>query len=128
MTHPYRPPQSSVEVTPTSASNTSAIILLLAGLVCALLTALVPTLAIPQFEQVFVSFGASLPLLTRLAIEQHLWLWLLPLLVVAARLFWHRPKQRPLVACLVGTVGLGLGIPLLILAMYLPILQLGQII
>lgn len=128
MPNPYRPPQSSVEDAPASGSGAAGILLLLAGLVCALLTALVPTLVIPQFEEVFASFGATLPLPTRLMIELHPWLWLLPLPVVAVRLFWPRPRQRPLAACLLGACALGLIIPLLILAMYLPILQLGQIV
>lgn len=125
MNTPYRTPQSSVATEPTSGSNT-AIILLLTGIAAALLAALVPTLVVPQFQQVFASFGAELPLLTRLALEQHLWLWLLPVLVIAAWLFWPRPRQRSLAACLVGAGGLAIIVPLLILAMYLPILQLGQ--
>lgn len=126
MSHPYRPPQSSVEVASGSGAGITSVILPIIGLVCALLTALTPTMVIPQFQQVFSSFGAQLPLLTRIAIDQHLGLWLLPLLVIAVWLFWPRPKQRPLAACLVGAGGLVIIIPLLILAMYLPIFQLGQ--
>ncbi len=83
-------------------------------------------MVIPQFKQVFFSFGAQLPLLTRITIDQHLWLWLLPVLVTVTWLFWPRPKQRPLAACLTGIGGLVITIPLLIVAMYLPIFQLGQ--
>jgi len=126
MTHPYRPPQSSVEVASASGSGITSVILPILGLVCALLTALTPTIVIPQFQQVFSSFGAQLPLLTRIAIDQHLWLWLLSLLVIAVWLFWPRPKQRALAACLLGAGGLVIIIPLMILAMYLPIFQLGQ--
>jgi type II secretory pathway component PulF len=44
-------------------------------------------MVIPQFQQVFSSFGAQLPLLTRIAIDQHRELWLLRLLFIAVWLF-----------------------------------------
>src|SRR5690606_7847840 len=106
MTNPYQPPASAVELSTTHGSGSTAVIQLIAGLMCALLAALIPTLVIPQFHQVFTSFGTDLRLTTRIALNHRLWLWLLPLVVIAVRLFWPRARKRPRASCLVGVGGL----------------------
>lgn len=126
MTNPYQSPASAVELPATHGSGSTAVIQLIAGLMCALLAALIPTLVIPQFRQVFTSFGTDLPLTTRIALNYHLWLWLLPLVVIAVRLFWPRARKRPRAACLAGIAGLVIALAATLLAMYLPIYQMGS--
>lgn len=128
MSNPYQSPQSAVVSSVQSGRGAGAVMQLVAGLLCAVIAALLPMLVIPAFHEVFIGFGAQLPLLTRLAVGYHPWLWLLPLLVVAARLFWPKARRRALAACLLGVVGLVLVIALTALAMYLPVFQLGEVI
>ena len=127
MTNPYQTPESTFEVPPKSNNDLAAAFQLIVGMVCALIAALTPTLIIPQFQQVFDGFGTEMPLITHIALSYHLWLWTLPVLVVAARIFWPKAQWRPLASCLVGVISLIVVIPAIILAMYMPIFQLGQI-
>ncbi|QKE63299.1 hypothetical protein HNE05_07965 [Aquipseudomonas campi] len=127
MTNPYQTPESAFEAAPKSSNDLAAVIQLIVGLVCALIAALVPALVIPQFQQVFNGFGAQVPLITHIALSYHLWLWTLPIFVIAARIFWPKTQRRPLASCLLGVISLVIVIPAMILAMYLPIFQLGRI-
>ena len=99
MSNPYQSPQSAVMSSAHSASGAGAVIQLVVGLLCAVIAALLPMLVIPTFHEVFISFGAQLPQLTKVAVAYHLWLWLLPLLVVAARLFWPAKHRRSKASC-----------------------------
>ena len=128
MTNPYQPPQSTFEGGSDQGGSATMAIRLIVGLICALIAAALPMLVIPSFQQVFDSFGAQLPLMTQLALSYHLWLWVLPILVIAAFMFWPKAERRPLAACLTGVIGLTLTSVVMILAMYLPVFALGQAI
>ena len=95
------------------------------GVLCAAIAATIPPLLVLQFREVFVSFGADLPPLTELFIHYNLALWLLPVLVVATWLYWPKATSRSLVACLMGVASLVLVVPVLVVALYLPIFQLS---
>lgn len=95
-----------------------------------ILAALVPAIAswvVPGFRETFASFGAELPLLTRFFVNHTVTLWMLPVLVLAAWLFWPRRERRGLAALLVGAGSL-LVFPVMVFAMYLPIFSLSQAI
>lgn len=101
---------------------------LLVGVLCAIIAAAVPALVVPRFREVFESFGAELPFLTRLFMDHHYVLWLLPVLVIATWFFWPKVPHRSLAACLLGIGSLVLIVPVLVVAMYLPIFQLSTAI
>lgn len=96
------------------------------GLVCAIFAALIPTLAAPQFGQMFEAFGFELPLMTRWVLQGYLALWALPLAVGIAWLFWPQPHRRAAAACWIGVLSLVLIFPLCMGALYLPIFMLAQ--
>lgn len=100
-------------------------VLLVFGMLCSLVAAIVVNLVVPQFDEVYRNFGAELPWLTRMLLAGR---WLLFALPFAALLAWWltpavpgQPNRRGLVAVLVG-VGLPLVlVPLIVIGLYLPI-------
>lgn len=124
MSDPYRAPTSAIPSAPTSAGTAFFVI----GLACAALTALVPTLIVPSFSEVFRSFGASLPWSTQWLLRGYLALWILPVLVVLLRLFWPWPHRRTQTACGFGVLCLLLVLPACMAALYLPIFALSKTI
>lgn len=124
MSNPYQAPTSATPTVPSSGRPA----LLVIGLVCAILAALIPTLLVPQFGQIFESFGAELPSSTRLLLQGYLALWALPGFVLLAWLFWPQPQRRAAAACWVGALSLVLIFPLCMGALYLPIFMLSKTI
>lgn len=99
--------------------------LLVFGMLCSLVAAIVVNLVVPQFDEVYRNFGAELPWLTRALLAGRWLLLALPALVLLA--WWStpavpgRPNRRGLVALLVG-IGLPLVLaPLVVIGLYLPI-------
>lgn len=128
MTNPYQTPESALVAASEPRRGAAAFIQLVVGLVCALIAAVVPMLVLPSFQRVIQGFVAEVPLITQIALSHHVWLWALPVFVIGARLFWPKAPQRPWASCLIGVLGLVIVMPVMILAMYLPIFQLGQAI
>lgn len=102
---------------------------LVTGLACSIVAAIAITLlgllVFPQFSEVFAGFGADLPLLTRLASRGYAAIWLAPLLVTLVHPFWPWHAHRALAAGLTGLLSLT-GIPLVFIAIYLPIFNLAS--
>jgi type II secretory pathway component PulF len=126
MTNPYQPPTAAISR--TFFASRGAAVFFAIGLICALLSAAVPTLIVPQFSRTFDAFGPDLPLLTQWVLSYHSILWALPALVLVAWFFWPAPQHRPLASCLIGTLGLLLLTPLVIYALYAPIFGLAETI
>jgi len=87
-------------------------------------------LIVREFRQVFESFGAELPPLTRLFVQGRHLLWLLPLLIPALTLSIRSgAPSRPRAGVIALVLGIGLGIVLLLacmILMYLPIIALAE--
>ena len=91
--------------------------------------------AIPAFEEVFLSFGSDLPFLTRAVINCRFALFLLPLIAATpavllslSRTFErnvYKKYKQGLLALLLALCGIA---AVLIVAMYLPILNLGEVL
>lgn len=124
MSNPYEAPASSS----SASSNSGQSALFVIGLVCAILTALIPTLVVPNFSEVFRSFGAQLPWPTQLLLQGHLGLWILPVLVLVIWWLWPTPRNRAKAACWFGALSLVVGVPACMIALYLPIVALSQTI
>jgi type II secretory pathway component PulF len=99
--------------------------LLAVGLSFAALAAAIPPFVAPKFREVFESFGAELPLITTLFVQYDFILWLLPVLVLAAWFYWPKKQRRALVSCVIGAISFTVIISAFVVAMYLPIFQLG---
>lgn len=125
MKNPYQSPASAVATSPKRVSANGSVILFVIGLITAVAAAAIPMQIIPKFRDLFVSFGAELPAFTSIVVNYHLALWALPILVIATKILLPTAKGRALVPFLIGVLGLVLIVPLVILALYLPIFMLG---
>jgi hypothetical protein len=98
---------------------------LIAGHVCGFFTAIVTTIigvfVLPQFSDVFAHFGADVPLVTRLIIHDYLFIWVLPLAIFLARRFWPNSRRRNFVLGMIGIGSSVAAIPIMVIAMYLPV-------
>lgn len=95
------------------------------GLACAVVGALFPVFVTPHFREVFVGFGADLPLITRVFVHYHFVFWLLPAIVIGAWLYRPDPERSGIAPMLIGSIGLVFIVPATIGAMYLPIFKLA---
>ncbi|MBS0308992.1 MAG: hypothetical protein JSS58_08480 [Proteobacteria bacterium] len=127
MKNPYLPPATPITVVPGD-DDTPGTGLLAAGLICALLTAIVPMFVVPAFTKVFDSFGSDLPFLTITVLRYYLAFWLLPVLVLIVRLFWPVRRNRAKVSCLTGVIGMLLALLVSAIALYLPIFKMGSVV
>lgn len=139
MTDPgqYQPPEAELRLDASTqdigaASRTFAEKTVFAiGVIGALLTALVATFVVPQFDEVFKNFGAVLPMPTMLVSKFYGLTWFLPLLPIAlwfGWLGWPAPHKRGRVAALVALAIPVIGFPFLIFALYLPVFGLAATI
>ncbi len=121
------PELPSTAAMPASSRGTGWLI---TGLTCSILAAIAITLlgllVFPQFSEVFAGFGADLPLLTRLASRYYAAIWLAPPLVTLIYLFCPWRTHRALAAGVAGLLSLA-GIPLVFVAIYLPIFNLSSV-
>ncbi len=122
--HPYQAPLTAPEQLAPPRARSVAIPLAM-GLLCSLLAALLPTLVVPSFWPIFEAFGEHLPLITALALNYYLLLWLWPLGFVVVFLCWPAARHRGWVPCLTGVLGLLASLVLLAVSMYGPIFSLG---
>jgi hypothetical protein len=83
--------------------------------------------AVPQFIDVFKSFGADLPQPTMITMQAYPLLLLLPLLVALVWNCWPLKPSRLRAAVIVCWAGVGLTI-LMFASLYLPILKLGSVV
>lgn len=84
---------------------------------------------VPQFEELFEGFGAELPAFTQFIVSAHNQFYLLALPGFIGNLLIHSTKNR-LGWWLVGFSGVMgiLLIPLTIIAMYLPVFEMGRVV
>jgi len=123
MENPYRVTSSSIvdNATPSRMRWVALVV----GVFCAALAALVPTVAVPAFEDVFNSFGGQLPWATRLMIQYYPLAWALPFLVVLAFALWPTVSRRTSLALMIGVTSLPLVALFSMWVLYLPIYQLS---
>ena len=84
---------------------------------------------VPEFEELFEGFGAELPFFTRLVLNVHEYFYLLTIPAFVGNILIYNMKNQ-LGWWLVGITGVMgiLLIPLTIIAMYLPIFQMGNVV
>lgn len=113
----------------TTHPGLSAQLLMLGiALLLNLLLAVAIIATVPQFEDVFSSFGAELPLATRLVMQLYPLVAVLPLLIPLAWFLWPYREHRGLGA-LLTSVACILLVPLAFAyALYLPIIRLGDVV
>ena len=125
MDNPYQPP--TARIADPVAEVRRKKLGLFGSLFMTCFPALILSIAAPRFGEVFASFGAALPWLSRMVVNGYLAAWLLPILVVAVWLYWPNPKQRGFVVVAISLVSMML-VPFYIIALYLPIFRLGTVV
>ena len=78
-----------------------------------------------EFADVFAGFGAKLPLFTQLFLPGSFIYYLLPAAAIIALVAQYLQFRSARLAFLIVSVASGLFLPAFIIAMYLPIFQLG---
>lgn len=100
-------------------------LMLFGALAVSVVAAAVPTLVVPHFAEMLRNFGAELPLLTRLVMDYAGLLWAIPVVTLLIWRLWP-DRTQGLVLALGFALAMLLGlVPLLIVALYLPIFNLG---
>ncbi len=106
--------------------------LLAVGLSSSGLTAIVMTaiglFVVPQFQEVFTSFGVVLPWITRALSHGYGWIWFAPVLVLVQ---WRRGPgglYRPHLAALLGVLAMLGGALVTVFGLYLPMFQIGAVV
>jgi type II secretory pathway component PulF len=117
--------------------NSSELWILGSGMCALLLTAIAVNLVVPRFEDIFAGAGASLPWLTAMFLAHRHALFALPLLPPLL-LWWgvargagkaSGGRRHSAMTALLVALGLTLlVVPLAIIAMYLPIFRIGDVI
>lgn len=109
---------------------TSHPVLLVPGMLCSLVSAIVVNLVAVEFDEMYRNFGMELPWFTRMLLDGRYLLFALPAVPLLA---WHltpavpgQPNRRGLVALLIG-IGLPLVlVPLIVISLYVPIFMLAD--
>jgi demethylmenaquinone methyltransferase/2-methoxy-6-polyprenyl-1,4-benzoquinol methylase len=100
------------------------------GLACSLVAATIVTIlgvfVVPKFMHTYESFGAELPLATRLLARDYLFIWLAPIAVLAVGRAWPDRAGGNIVAGLIGVGSVIVFIIAAIFALYLPTLGLAN--
>jgi hypothetical protein len=81
--------------------------------------------AIPKFQEVFVNFGAKLPLATKLLLATFRWWGIVPVVTLALWLLWPNPSKRGVAALVFGVVSAALLFLFALWAVYAPIFLLA---
>jgi hypothetical protein len=124
MDNPYASPASTPRSqTEAGAGGTGWLI---AGLLCSMGTALMPTLAVPHFASVFDAFAAELPLATAWLVRYHLLLWALPLALLVLRFAGSDRVRQSKRAFLLGVFSLPVMLVALPVLLYWPVFQLAR--
>jgi len=97
--------------------------------IASLTTFILLSYVVPEFEKLFEGFGAELPAFTRLVITVHNYYYLLAIPGVAGNILIHLKKQTAgwVLVVFSGAMGVIL-IPFTVIAMYLPIFQMGRVV
>jgi type II secretory pathway component PulF len=82
---------------------------------------------VPQFRDVFVSFGAKLPPETNLLLATYHWWGIVPLATFALWAFWRNPLTKGMAALIFGIVSAALLFFFCLWALYAPIFQLAAV-
>ena len=123
MNNPYQAP--SAPLADASAARPHKIGLF-SSLFMTCFPALILSIVVPRFGDVFASFGAELPLLSRMVAKGYLAAWLLPLSIVIVWFCWPNPKQRNFMLAI--TLVSMLLVPFYVIGLYLPIFKLGTLV
>lgn len=126
MSNPYQSPAPMAA--PGQRSKIVRMVLVYVGLIFASLAAMMPAVVLPHYDRLYRGFGIEMPVLAQAFVRHAAWFWLLPVLVIAVRLFWPHAQRRSEVACGVGVAAFLLLLIATVVALNLPALTLGAVV
>ena len=101
--------------------------LLVFGLIPCVFVALGALIVVPQFNEMFVNFGASMPLATRILLATFRWWGIAALITAALYYFWPTAADRGTVAVAFGVIASGVLFAFGLYACYAPIFALAGV-
>jgi hypothetical protein len=126
MQNPYQTPEAPVSETDPSARSRRQNRFFVAGLLCAVIGAAVPTILVPGYKELFAGFGSELPLATSVLVRFYPALWIFPALLLAARAIWPKTADRSGTVAIAGLSFLVIVVPLTFYLLYLPVFQMSE--
>lgn len=96
---------------------------------CSLISFILMSYVVPEFEALFEGFGSELPAFTQFIITVHEYFFVLAIPGVIGTILIHNGKYRPawILVLFSGAMAVLL-MPLTIIAMYLPVFQMGSVV
>ncbi len=82
---------------------------------------------VPQFSELFKSFGSELPFLTKVVLIGTWVIWVLPVMTVALIVFNNSIKKPPIAFAIIFLVLGVLWVPAVIYGLYLPIWHMSEV-
>jgi hypothetical protein len=126
MQNPYQPPGAPVSETDAAARAKRQTWFFIVGVLCAAVGALVPTILVPQYKELFAGFGSELPMATSVLVRFYPALWLFPVLLLFAKGTWPKIANRGGAVAVAGLSFLVIVIPLTFYLLYLPIFRMAE--
>lgn len=126
MDNPYAAPVSAPS-TQAEAGGTGTG-WLIAGLLCAIGTAVLPTLAVPSVAGIYASFSAAFPAPSHWLMRYHLLLWALPFALTALRLVGRDPLWQSKRVFQIGVFSLAVTLVVVSVLIYLPVFKIATAI
>ena len=123
MDNPYAAPASA----PSAQAETGGTGLgwLIAGLLCAVGTAALPTLAVPSVAGIYASFSAEFPAPSHWLMRYHLLLWALPFALLSLRFAGRDPLWRSKRVFQIGVFSLAVTLVVVSVLIYLPLFKIA---
>jgi hypothetical protein len=100
---------------------------LLFGVSAGIALAIAVFLIVPRFQDVFVNFGAKLPLATIVLLATFRWWGIVPVVTFALWALWPNPSKKGVAALVFGTVSAAVLFLYVLFALYAPVFQLAAI-
>jgi len=100
---------------------------LLIGVSAGMALAVAVFLIVPRFQEMFVAFGAKLPLATELLLATFRWSGIVPVITFALWALWPNPSKKGIAALFFGTVSAVVLFLFVFFALYAPIFQLAAV-
>jgi type II secretory pathway component PulF len=126
MQNPYQPPGAPVSDADAAAQSRRQTGFFIMGVLCAVIGALVPTILVPQYKELFAAFGGDLPLATSVLVRFYPALWIIPVLLLFARGTWPKIATKGGAVAVAGLSFLVIVIPLTFYLLYLPVFQMAE--
>lgn len=116
-----------VKLEPAMSEASSSRWMLVVGVVLSTLVAVLAAIVVPEMAAMYESFGAELPIETRLLLGTYRWYGLLGFVVLGLGLWWPRASDRGVLAMVVGVGGSVLLVIFSVWSLYRPIFMLAAI-